>query len=81
MENNVGISQQQHKIENILLVDELSDTEYYVGTSANFSDPAKDNWRIKRIWKVGNVWRFEFPDGNQDFKWVWDDRLSYTYRT
>ena len=81
MENNIGISQQQHDIENILLVDELSDTEYYIGVSNNFSDPAKANWKIKRIWKVGNVWKFEFPNGSQEFKWIWDDRLSYSYGT
>ena len=81
MENNLTISQQQHNIDIITLVDELSSTEYYLGTSKNFSDPAAANWRIKRIWKVGSVWKFEFPDGNQNFKWVWDERLSYLYRT
>jgi hypothetical protein len=56
-----------HKHEAPLLVDEVSSTEYYVGQSKNTPNIYKDNWRIKRIWKVGNVWNFGFPDGNQDF--------------
>ena len=62
-----------------MLVDELSSTEFYIGTSKNDKDPARPYWRIKRIYKIGSVWKFEFPNGDQDFKYVWDDRLSYTY--
>jgi hypothetical protein len=68
-----------HNIEAPLLVDELSDTEYYIGYSKNTRYVNKANWRIKRIWKVGNVWNFGFPEGNQGFEFVWDERDSYTY--
>jgi hypothetical protein len=64
----------------IMLIDELSATEYYIGISNNFKDPSKPHWRIRRIWKIGSVWHFGYPDGKQDFKYVWDDRLSYTYK-
>lgn len=68
-----------HKHEAPLLVDEVSDTEYYVGESDNTRLRDTDNWRIKRIWKVGSVWNFGFPDGIQDFSYNWDLRDTYTY--
>ena len=79
--NSNDIDTQVDKYDPIMLVDELSDTEYYVGWSRNFSDPAQANWRIRRIVKIGTVWRFEYPDGKQDFNYIWDDRLTYTYFT
>ena len=81
MTQTQGLDMQLRHFDEIMLVDELSSTEYYVGWSNNFSDPAAPNWRIRRIWKVGNVWKFEFPDGNQDYIWIWDSRLSYQYWT
>ena len=69
----------QHNLEAPVLVDEVSSTEYYIGQSKNSKVLDKANWRIKRIWKVGSVWNFGFPDGNQDFKFVWDLRDTYTY--
>ena len=71
----------QHNIEAPLLVDEVSSTEYYIGESKNTSNIYRDNWRIKRIWKVGNVWNFGFPNGNQDFIFQWELRDTYTYST
>jgi len=70
---------QQHNIDAVMLVDELTSEEYYVGVSRNTKNQGKPNWRIKKIWKDGTTWRFEFPEGDQDFKWVWDERLTYTY--
>lgn len=73
------LNTQQHNLESSLLVDEVSSTEYYIGKSDNTNNIFKGNWRIKRIWKVGNVWNFGFPDGNQNFEFVWDLRDTYTY--
>lgn len=73
------INIQAINIEPYLLVDETSTTEYYIGTSKSFSDPAKPNWRIKRIMKIGNVWKFQYPNGRQGFDFIWDDRFTYTY--
>jgi hypothetical protein len=78
---------QSHNRDAVMLVDEISATEYYIGTSWNLADQSRPTWRIKKIWKDGSVWRFEFPrhtdplvnTGNQDFVWVWNNRLSYTY--
>jgi hypothetical protein len=63
----------------ILIVDESSINNFYIGTSRSFKNPSQANWRIKRIWKVGTVWKIGFPNGNQDFTFVWDDRTSYIY--
>lgn len=79
MENTMNLNT-QYNTEKTMLVDEMSSTEYYIGTSDNSSDFAAANWKIKRIWQTGSVWNFGFPDGNQEFKWVWNDRLSYTYK-
>ncbi len=79
MEEGIGINTYQHNLEAPLLVDEINSTEYYVGQSNNTRLIGEGNWRIKRIWKVGNVWNFGFPDGNQDFVFNWDIRDSYTY--
>ena len=61
------------------VIDQMSDTEIYVGTSIQFKDMSKPMWRIKRSWKTGNIWNFGYPNGDQDFKFIWDNRLSYTY--
>ena len=66
-------------IERPMLVDEVSKTEFYIGTSKNTKLTTEANWRIKRIWQVGSVWYFGFPDGDQNFSWVWEDRDTYTY--
>lgn len=73
------IDLQSYKVDPVMLVDEISSTEYYVGHSRNTKDQTKANWRIKKIWKDGTTWRFEFPNGSQRFEFIWDNRLSYTY--
>ena len=70
---------QQYNYHPVVLIDELSDVEFYIGYSRNFNNQSKPNWQIKRIWKVGTVWHFGFPNGNQDFKWIWDERYGYSY--
>jgi len=76
---------QEHNRDAAMLVDEVSPTEYYVGVSINHADTTKPTWKIKKIWKVGNIWHFGFPQenpeyaGNQEYKWIWDNRYSYIY--
>ena len=62
-----------------MLIDEVSDTEYYIGISRNDSDESRKVWRIERIWKSGNIWRFGYPDGDQSFSYEWSKRYTYTY--
>lgn len=71
---------QSFKVEPITLIHEYSSTEYYIGISNNGRDTSKNVWQIKRIVKNGDVWSVtQFPDGNQTFNYVWDNRLIYTY--
>lgn len=44
---------QERNKDAVMLVDELTSTEYYIGISWNRADQSKPTWRIKRIWKVG----------------------------
>lgn len=75
-----NINTQYHQIEPYVLVDEVSNNEVYIGTSNSFNDKSKPIWRIKQIIKVGTVWVFRYPEGNQDFKFVWEDRLTLNYK-
>lgn len=69
-----------YNYEPVRLIDELSETEIYIGESINFSDKSNDSWRIKKIIKIGNVWEFQFPNGKQDYVFIWDDRYAYDYK-
>jgi hypothetical protein len=66
-------------IEPVVLVDELSSTEFYIGTSRSFGDVQTSNWKIKKIYKSGSVWKTGYPDGDQGFTYIWNDRLTYSY--
>lgn len=68
------------KRESPVLIDELSAEEFYIGTSRDYSIQSAPKWKIKRIWKVGSVWMTGYPNGDQGFNYVWDDRLSYVYK-
>lgn len=81
MLQNSDLNTQFQPQEPITLVHEYSTTEFYVGVSNNGNDTSKANWQIKKISKSGNVWNLnKFPDGDQSFKYVWDDRLTYIYK-
>jgi len=71
---------QSYNIEPITLIDEVSGEEFYIGISNNGRDTSRSIWRIKKIWKDGTTWRIEFPDGDQSYKYIWNDRITgYTY--
>jgi hypothetical protein len=72
---------QSFNIDPATLIDEASSEEFYIGTSQNGKNTARAIWRIKKIWKDGTIWKVEFPNGDQSFKFVWDDRISgYAYQ-
>jgi hypothetical protein len=60
-ESNINF--QPINTEPTVLVDQVSNTNIYIGTSRSFSDPAKGNWKIKRIWQVGSVWKQGYASG------------------
>lgn len=61
------------------LIDEISSTEIYIGENDINRDPTKPNWRITKIFKSGTTWYIVFPDGQQTYEYIWNDRLGYTY--
>ena len=72
--------QQHSNVDAVMLVDERSSTLFYIGVSKNGKDVNKPIWRIRKIRKTGTTWYVtEYPNGSQDFKFVWNSRLSYTY--
>lgn len=67
-------------IEPIILIDEISSTEYYIGVSNNGKFRGKAIWKIKKMIKNGTEWDITlFPNGKQSYEFVWDDRTTYTY--
>lgn len=67
-------------LEPIKLIDEVSETEIYTGISKQGNKKDKAVWQIKKMLKTGTVWNTSlFPNGNQGFDFVWDDRATYTY--
>ena len=73
------MNNQQIDFEVPTLIDEMSETEYYVGVSINGGNPYANSWKIKRIMKNGNVWSTTYPSADQGFNFIWSDRYSYNY--
>jgi hypothetical protein len=72
--NEIGVC-----IEPYVFTDNMSGGTKYTGTSASFANTSIDIWRIKKEWVIGTVTYMGFPDGNQEFKFIWDCRGTYTY--
>jgi hypothetical protein len=79
MAQGIDFGLQSYNIEAPFLVDVLSSTEIYLGTSQNSSNTTMNIWKIKKIWQVGTVWNFGFPNGSQEFNYSWDSRYGYNY--
>lgn len=62
------------------LIDEVSETLYYIGSCRTFCEPNQPKWKIQKIFKDGSVWKFQFPNGKQTYDFIWDDRGTYTYK-
>ena len=78
--NTTDNSVQAIFIEPTVLIDEVSSTEYYIGTSKSFNSQSAANWRINIIWQEDTVWMSGYPNGDQSFNFVWNDRASaYVY--
>lgn len=71
---------QQTNYEPNTLIDEVSETEIYLGISNNSSNVSGTTWQIKKRWKVGTVWFAGYPDGKQTFEFTWGNKNSYTYK-
>jgi hypothetical protein len=78
--SNINDNPQFYSPDVSILIDEVSSTEYYIGTSNGFKDGSVASWSIKKIWQDGTVWKTQFPDGDQSFKFIWNGRSGYTYQ-
>ena len=79
VQSNVN-NQQLPVFEPIQIFDGLTGTTRYVGTTLTFTDTAAPLWRIQKIWEDSGIWYSGFPDGIQDFVYVWNSRAGYTYK-
>lgn len=66
-------------IEPYILTDVSDPNEVYVGTSQKGNQPTIECWKIKKIWKDGDVWKMGFPNAKQSFTFIWDARKDYDY--
>lgn len=69
-----------YDIEPYEFIDNVSSTTKYIGTSMSYGDGSKPVWRIKKVWVVGNVQYMGFPNGDQSYGFVWNDRALYNYK-
>ncbi len=68
---NTDFNIDSYKSEPIVLVDEVSTNEIYIGVSINGKKTDKPIWQIKRVVKNGNIWDVsQYPDGNQNFIFI-----------
>lgn len=76
---NSEINAQTYNSELRKLIEEVSSTEYYIGISESFVNIYEAIWQIKKISKTGDVWTIQFPNGDQSFNYIWNNRAGYTY--
>lgn len=63
------------------LIDEVSSTEYYIGISNNGSNINSPTWKIRKVIKIGTTWNTSlYPNGDQGFSFIWNNRAIYSYK-
>lgn len=60
-------------------IDEVNDSLFYLGWAELGADENAPCWKIRRILKIGNVWRQEYAFGNQFYRYIWTDRGTLPY--
>lgn len=79
MLGSTDINSQAQNVQPYVFTDIVGTTKY-TGISISFGDGASAVWQIKKEWVSGTVTLMGFPDGKQDFTFVWNNRASYTYK-
>jgi hypothetical protein len=79
MLGSTDISGQASNIQPYVFTD-VNGTTKYTGVSISFGDGSMAVWQIKKEWASGTVMLMGFPDGSQDFAFIWNNRASYTYK-
>jgi hypothetical protein len=63
-----------------LLLEYSGAVPIYIGYAAAGTDPDSASWRIKRLsYVANNLTAIEYPEGDDSFSYIWDDRVSYDY--
>lgn len=60
-------------------IDEVSDSLFYLGWAELDTLESETLWKIRRIQQVGTVWEQKYVNGNEFYRYVWNDRASYAY--
>ena len=76
MNNNIKI----YNLEPYVLIDGLTGTTRYIGTSLTINDMDGTIWRIKKELIIGNIQYMRFPNGDQSYAYAWSGRTGYTYK-
>lgn len=63
-----------------VLTDVVDDTLIYIGTSQKGNQPKLNCWKIKKVWRSGNIWQMGFPNKDQSFSFIWNERGGYDYK-
>lgn len=74
---NSNIGKASTNIEPYVLTEVVNEELIYVGTSNMGNIPDFKCWKIKKIWKDGDIWYMGFPNGDQSFSFIWDERKNY----
>ena len=78
--NNFNDNVKIYNFEPYVLIDGLTGTTRYVGSSLHSGNINNPTWRIKKEWEVGNVQLMGFPNGDQTYIFTWSGRTGYTYK-
>lgn len=65
-------------IEAILKADRVDQPTAAI-TYVGILQPGTGLWMIKKIEKIGSETFFQYPDGQNDFKFDWNQRATYNY--
>jgi len=79
MLESTDINIQVINVEPYVFVD-TSGTTTYTGISSGFNSGGSSIWKIKKEWKIGNVVYMGYPNGNQNFSFIWNNRTGYNYK-
>lgn len=67
------------KSESPTQIDEVSSSEIYLGWAVAGSSANDNVWKIKQIKQTGSVWTQKYPNGDENYLYVWSDRLTLQY--
>ena len=62
-----------------IYIDEVSDTETYIGWTKSGLTTSEAYWRIAKVSTTGTVTSIEYADGDDLFNNIWDNRVSLSY--